>query len=199
MDVQKRIESLERERWLYLALGLFGALAGLAGAGMAVFKGGPSGSTISAQSFVVRDTAGKTRGTFGLNQAGEPFLTLYSATNTPQAEMSVGATGKARIMMFDTQGKPRHVLGFSNLDPSYQQADANGKVMLTLVSSSSGKVTLMDPSSGKSHELTVDSAAKPPAAVTPAVATPPAASTPAKGPPALPAPPVGTPPKAGSK
>ncbi len=189
MDLQKRIEQLEKERWLYVMLGVFGALAGLAGAGVAVLKGGGSaGGVVNASSISLNDAKGQLRArlavddkgfaalTFydestrrplqlvGLNKAGEGQLLTYSREGTAQIELRVNNAGRPLLSLNDAQGKQRATLSLET-DPNLDLRTSDGKKAVSLHGAATGQISVTDTKTGAGQSLTT-TGVKPVAAAT---------------------------------
>ncbi len=189
MDLQKRIEQLEKERWLYVMLGVFGALAGLAGAGVAVLKsGGSSGGVINASQISLTDSKGLLRARLavdsqglaalsfydeklkplqliGLSKTGEGQLLTYNGDGKPQIELRVTNTGKPRFGLYDMQGNARAMLALDN-DPNFELRTSDGKKAVALHGAATGQISVTDTKTGAGQSLTT-TGVKPVAAVAP--------------------------------
>lgn len=135
VELQQRIERLEKERWIYLGLGALAVLAGLLGAllGAGITGKGSQGlrgqnlelrAVAGEEAFAIKDTAGKVVFSVGLGKDGLPHLHFY-----------------------DRKGERRQSMGFlATTDPELRMADEKGKVLVQMFAkdSTSAQLTFHD-------------------------------------------------------
>jgi hypothetical protein len=136
MEMQQRIDRLEKERWLYLILAILGALAGLSGAWLGA--SGRAKGQLTAQSLTLRptkghaitvyDAKGKVRATLGVDDGGQLALAFFDERNK-KARQSLGlsSNGNPQIQLFNEDGNPRGELKINDLGvPRLEFSDAAG-------------------------------------------------------------------------
>jgi hypothetical protein len=116
MEMQERLEKLEKERWVYLGLGSLAVIAGLLGAVLgAGLLGGGGGDTLRAQTLVLRssgeaiivqDASGKQRIAVGLNDKGLPAVHFFDTENKRRQVIGLSASANPQVLLLDKEGKP---------------------------------------------------------------------------------------------
>jgi hypothetical protein len=122
MELQERLEKLEKERWLYLSLGslavmsgLLGAVlgAGLMGGGGGGGSSGGAGETLHGQSLVLRgsgeaivvqDAEGKNRIAVGLNDKGLPTMHFDDQNNKARQIIGLSSSANPQMQLFREDG-----------------------------------------------------------------------------------------------
>jgi hypothetical protein len=126
MEMQQRLEKLEKERWVYLGLGFLAVIAGLLGTLLGSgLLGGGSGSegneegVLQAKSLVLRssgdaiivhDTNGKRRISIGLKD-GQPEIVLLDKDGKRNAEFHNNEEGLPKLAFIDPLGTRRQRTG----------------------------------------------------------------------------------------
>jgi hypothetical protein len=111
--LQSRIKRLESKTgWLTFFLFLW---AGLTAAFAVSLLMTPPKRTISAQGFVLRDAAGRTRAVFGMGSAGNVTLALTDEAGVARASLAVASDGAPSLTLDDKEGA-RAVLGAMRLN-----------------------------------------------------------------------------------
>jgi hypothetical protein len=114
MEMQQRLEKLEKERWAYLGLASVAVIAGLLGALMGAGIFGSGGDTLrasklylrgSGESLVLMEPGGKPRAALGLSDAGLPSLQFFDAKNKRRQLIGLTANSNPQIQYFDEEGK----------------------------------------------------------------------------------------------
>lgn len=144
MDLQKRIEQLERERWLYLALAVLGALAGFAAVGLAVMRS-------SGKEWVAAN--GTMRAVLGADKSGRVGLQLYNGQYL-RGTLSLDGNGNPQMVVYDAAAKARHQLTFDTFDAVVRMYGTDDKLRVELKAEpNGGAVTLYD-TAGKHTRIT---------------------------------------------
>ena len=98
MEMQQRIDKLEKERWLYLGVAALGGVAGLLGALVGVFKGGGGGATSGI--VAVRDAKNLVRIQMGVDAEGAPRLNFIDPQKRIRQSIGLAADGTPQIRLF---------------------------------------------------------------------------------------------------
>jgi hypothetical protein len=114
MEMQQRLEKLEKERWTYLGLGSLAVVAGLLGALMGAGIMGPGGEVIHArqiqlrgagESLILLEPGGKPRVALGLSDAGLPSLQFWDKEHKhPRQVVGLTPSGNPQVQFFDEEG-----------------------------------------------------------------------------------------------
>lgn len=134
MEMQQRLEKLEKERWMYLGLGLLAVLAGLLGAllGAGLFGGGGGGDRLMARTLLVHDDNGKARISIGMKD-GRPEIVLLDKEGKRKAEFNIDEEDLPRLAFVDNFGTRRQRLGLeTGGDPKIEIFDLNNRPLSTL-------------------------------------------------------------------
>lgn len=117
MEMQQRLEKLEKERWVYLGMGFLAVIAGLLGAIVGAGLTGGGGSVLRAQQIVLRgsgeaiiveDSDGKPRLSVRLNDKGLPAMEFYDAeSKKPRQIIGLSANAKPQVVLLDEKGQRR--------------------------------------------------------------------------------------------
>lgn len=169
--MQKRIDSLERERWLYRVLVLLAVVAGLLAAVISIRAGGAGGAVVRASNLELADAAGKRRAqlaldsqgqpaleifdvdgkrrtSVGLSRAGEPELRLHNADGNMQISLGIDVNGFPVLQFYDAAGKRRQTIGLATSgNPRVQLFEPTGRSGVTI--QSDGSVVTVSDSVGK--------------------------------------------------
>jgi len=114
MEMQDRIEKLEKERWVYLGLGSLAVVAGLLGAVLGAGLVGGGGETLRAQTLVLRssgeaivvqDASGKPRIAMGMNDKGLPAMQFFDNENKRRQVIGLSASANPQVLLLDKEGK----------------------------------------------------------------------------------------------
>jgi hypothetical protein len=114
MEMQQRLEKLEKERWAYLGLASLAVIAGLLGALLGAGIFGSGGDTVRAsklilrgagESLVLMEPGGRPRAVLGLNDAGLPSMQFFDAKNKRRQLIGLTAHSNPQIQYFDDEGK----------------------------------------------------------------------------------------------
>ncbi|HEY5314992.1 MAG TPA: hypothetical protein VIK18_20840 [Pirellulales bacterium] len=122
MEMQQRLEKLEKERWVYLGLGFLAVIAGLLGALLGsgfLGGGGNDGEILQAKSLVLRgagdaiivqDDNGKRRIALGLKD-GRPEIVLLDKDGKRTAEFNINEEDQPKLAFIDALGTRRQRTG----------------------------------------------------------------------------------------
>ena len=69
-------------------------------------------TVVEAHAFILKDKDGKTRGSFGTNQNGEPLLTIADEDGRARVALGYTKQKECRFIMFDDEGNVRINIGF---------------------------------------------------------------------------------------
>ncbi len=135
-------------------------------------------ATLSAESLILRDSEGNTRGGWSVDPEGNSRLTISDRQGRTRLSFSVlsngspglslsNANGRNRVALAllpdesvslafaDGAGVPRTMLGLSRADAAFLLfADANGETQVSLGLDGSGEVSFVLPDSGSSESAT---------------------------------------------
>jgi hypothetical protein len=156
LDIEQRfnarIQTLEdendklRRRGTVMVVGvavLLGLATALVVAGRSGF-GGRAADVVAAQSFVLRDSLGATRGVWGLDKAGALRLTLQSDSGKGGISLMLLKDGASGLSLTDRNSRPRVVLGvLPDETTTLTLADGEGVTRTVLGLHPSGASTLV--------------------------------------------------------
>lgn len=145
MEMQQRLEKLEKERWVYLGLGFLAVIAGLLGAllGSGLVGGGGTdeGETLQAKSLVLRssgdaivvhDVNGKRRIAIGLKD-GQPEVVLLNKDGKRTAEFNINEEDLPKLSFIDALGTRRQRTGLvTGGEPTVEFFGLNNETQSTL-------------------------------------------------------------------
>jgi hypothetical protein len=145
MEMQQRLEKLEKERWVYLGLGFLAVIAGLLGAllgsGLVGGGGGAEGEVLQAKSLLLRGSAdavivqddnGKRRITLGLKD-GRPEIVLLDKDGKRRAEFNINAEDLPKLAFIDELGTKRQRTGLvTGGEPTVEFVSFGNEVQATL-------------------------------------------------------------------
>jgi len=168
MDLQKRIEQLERERWLYLILASLGAVAGLVGVTLAIMK-------FTRSEFVVTDSKNN-RAVLGTDPGSKELgLRLYNGAFL-RGSVAMAENGTPIFAIYDAAGKRRQVM-YINKDnfPTISMLGSDETVKAEFKGETTGGVLrLLDTSNNQNVITATGQSAAPTKAAAPAPAAAPA-------------------------
>ncbi|HEX3658072.1 MAG TPA: hypothetical protein VHV55_19955 [Pirellulales bacterium] len=145
MEMQQRLEKLEKERWVYLGLGFLAVIAGLLGAllgsGLVGGGGGEEGEVLQAKSLVLRGSAdaivvhdanGKRRIAIGLKD-GQPEIVLLNKEGKRTAEFNINEEDLPKLAFIDPLGTRRQRTGLvTGGEPTVEFFGLNNETQATL-------------------------------------------------------------------
>ena len=148
MELEARIERLERERWLYLMLAVLGAITGLVGVTLAALKA--SKSEFSVNSVTVTD--GTSRAILGVDATRGLGLQLYSGSYL-RGSFALDKGGNPQLSVYDATAKRRQVMTVDSLGPSVQLLGTDDKPRLELrAEGTGGVVSVYDALGNRTHQ-----------------------------------------------
>jgi hypothetical protein len=118
--VAERLEQLERRHARLRRAGVAALL--LAAAGLVTAQAFPTGRTVEAEAFVLRDGGGAARAVWAPVPEGGAALTFFDQAGKPRAQVRVERDGAPGLLLFDQTGYGRAIL----------RADQDGAPELTL-------------------------------------------------------------------
>jgi hypothetical protein len=130
-EILQRLKNLEQQNLRYRLCGL--GIAVLVLAGFLMGQGKPNvAGVVEAQSFVLRDSSGKLRGTFAVDSKTDAStLVLADQSGKIRAELKVANDGNAGIAFGDAGGKPRLIVGLKDAgSPDMGFADSQGNLRM---------------------------------------------------------------------
>ena len=114
MDLQRRVELLERQNSWFKRIGIATVLLVIVAISMG--QAPKKAETIEAEKFVIVDEHGAQRGIFGIDQ-GDAILILAHADGKPLIEMRTIRDGRSALHVHDTNGIPRIELALAKRGP----------------------------------------------------------------------------------
>lgn len=142
MDVDRRVERLEKERWLYLGLAVLAVVVAVVATLMAS-KAAPKSSSAGGgatvlsvsqgEALVLQDAKGAKRAALGLDAKGLPWLKFFDTSNKLRQHVGFGESGQPEMVLYNETEKERGKFRISDSGlPSLDFYDAGGARRETL-------------------------------------------------------------------
>lgn len=134
MELQQRVDKLEKERWAYLAMGTLAVVAGIIA--VVLSSRGAAGGTAAGSlewkagqgnAIVLQDKSGKPRLSIGLNEQLDPDIKLFREGGALAAELFINDAGFPRLRFLDSSQYTRASIGLEiGGDPIIEFGDSRG-------------------------------------------------------------------------
>jgi|GEM_PF-3962270 hypothetical protein len=151
MELQERIEKLEKERWIYLGLGALALLAAILGALLGAGITSNAAAGLEGQTLVLRGAEGES-------------LVVQDGARNPRFSVGLDEKGMPHLHFYDGQKKRRVSLGLLTApDPELQLLDRSSNVVAHLVVNEAGqpRLTFSDSTKTKRENLSLDAGGDP--------------------------------------
>ena len=139
--VVTRLEKVERQNWWMKVGGIMVLL--ITSASLLMAQSMPKATTVEAQTFVLRDSAGKQRAALYLSPEGGAALSFFDPAGVVRAALRVDGEGSPDLTLLDQAAKLRAVLRVERTGlPGLVFFDQAGKARATLYVVSDGSAVL---------------------------------------------------------